>query len=126
MIPRYSCTGSQQDRQGRQAGKPLQGIANSCTAYAGCMASSLRDGTAVRAVEVARAWSPDMPKLATWAYRYIINKLAGWQSTRTHMMGKQCTLSKGAGRFVGLRCNITQYLHDVIIDTRPYEHNNVF
>lgn len=31
----------------------------------------------------------------------------------------------GTGRFVGLRCNITQYLH-VIIDARTSEGNNVF
>lgn len=110
----------------------MQGIANSCTAYAGCMASSLRDGTAMRAVKAARAWPPDKPRLSTWAPGHLgtwargyINQQPGWQSTLTHMIGKQCTLPTGAGRFVGLRCNITQYLH-VIIDTRAYEYNNVF
>lgn len=32
---------------------------------------------------------------------------------------------RGSGRFVGLRCNITQYLH-VVTHTRTYEGNNVF
>lgn len=86
--PRYSCTDSRQDRQ---AGRPLQGIANSCTAYVGCMAYSLRDGTAVRAVKAARAWPPDKPGWASWAHRYI-NKQPGWQSSHTHMTGKQCTV----------------------------------
>lgn len=128
MIPRYSCSGSQQDRQtGRQAGRPLQWIANSCTAYAGCMASSLRDGTAVRAVKAARAWPRTAQAGPLGHTGTSTSSQAGREHTHTHthMMSKQCTLLMGAGRFVGLRCNITQYLH-VIIDTRTYEHSNVF
>lgn len=114
-IPRYSCSGSQQDRQAdKQEGrcKGLRIVAphmpDAWDGHEGC------EGCEGLAPGQAQA-----VHLGTWARGYI-NQQPGWQSTLAHMIGKQCTLPTGAGRFVGLRCNITQYLH-VIIDTRTYE-----